>query len=145
MEWRTVALADINGLKRHWVEKHGWRPEIADSDEVVDVFVCLSGRRLGEKAYVLRIRYQSDWQTAGRREAFVDPDDHAREGIEFWPPEQTIRGVNPNYRPQVPGPVIPCICLRGVWGYHSVLHSTERPDGTTLLGFLLELQEVIDE
>jgi len=39
----------------------------------------------------------------------------------------------------------PAMCLMGVWGYHSVLHASERPDGTTLIGFLLELQGVLDE
>jgi hypothetical protein len=145
LDWRGAALVDINGLKRHWVEKHRWRPETAVADEVVDVFVHLCGKRLEGREYVLRLRYQPDWQTAGRREAFVDPTNHGRDGLEFWPPENTIRGINPNHRPQPLGSVVPCICLRGAWGYHSVLHSNERPDGTTLLGFLLELQGVIDE
>ena len=36
-------------------------------------------------------------------------------------------------------------CLRGAWGYHSVLHA-DRPMGdSTLLAFLLELQKVLDE
>jgi hypothetical protein len=36
------------------------------------------------------------------------------------------------------------ICLRGVWGYHSVLHTDKSMEGATLLLFLVELQEVLD-
>jgi hypothetical protein len=142
--WREEAIAEIESLKPYWVRKHGWDPSVLQDDDAIDLFVRLKGRRLGSKAYQLRLRYQEDWQTAGRREAFVDPDDRIREGVEFWPPTG-IRGINPEYRPPTGGPIIPCICLRGVWGYHSLLHANESAEGTSLLGFLLELQQVVDE
>jgi len=144
VEWVDRALAEIDGLKRHWVKKYGWAPrrtvqrDDAAKPTAVDLYVDLRGRRLGDKTYVLRLRYLPDWQVAGRREAFVDPSGPAEPDVASWPPSGSVRGINPNNAP-------PVICLRGVWGYHSVLHSNERPDGSTLLGFLLELQKVIDE
>ncbi len=89
---------------------------------------------------MLRLRYLADWQVAGRREAFVDPDDRAHADPRFWPPEGN--GLNPNY--QHNGVSTPVICLRGVWGYHSVLHTDQSMDGATLLRFLVELQRVMD-
>jgi hypothetical protein len=142
--WREEAVNEITRLKSYWVDKHGWQLEHVDADEVVDLFVRVHSRRLG-RTFLLRLRYLPDWQTTGRRETFVNPDDRTQEGIEFWPPHGSVRGINPQYQPQPNGPVIPCICLKGVWGYHSVLHAGERPDGTTLLRFLVELQGVFDE
>jgi hypothetical protein len=142
MAWREDARAEIDGLKPHFVSKHGWSPHVVEHEgaDVLDLIVTLRSKRLGGRVLALRLRYQPDWQVAGRREAFVDPDDPSREGPAHWPParDPNVRGVNPEHNP-------PCICLRGVWGYHSVLHA-DRPMGdTTLLGFLLELQKVLDE
>jgi hypothetical protein len=145
MDWRQTALAEANAVKAAFAERHGWAPVVDVGEEAVDLFVRLHGKHLGEKTYLLRLRYLPDWQLAGRRESFVDPDDRSREGREFWPPAAAVRGVNPDYQPDPGAPVMPCVCLRGVYGYHSVLHTNERPDNTTLLRFLLELQGVIDE
>jgi hypothetical protein len=143
-DWREEALEEIQGLKPHWIRKYGWDPEVVQHGDGVELLVRLKGKRLGDTTYLLRLRYEAGWQTAGRREAFVDPEDPSKEGVEFWPPKG-IRGLNPDHRPNASGPVIPCICLRGVWGYHSVLHANESAEDTKLLTFLLELQEVIDE
>ena len=143
-DWREEALDEIEALKPYWIYKHGWDPRVVEGDDAVDLFVHLRGMRLGGETYLLRLRYQSDWQTAGRREAFVDPKQSSQAGLEFWPPEG-IRGINPKHRPDPEGPIVPCICLRGAWGYHSLLHANENAEGTSLLTFLLELQEVIDE
>jgi hypothetical protein len=142
-DWREDARAEIEALKPHFVDKHGWQPEIAESEEAVDLFVRLRGRRFPGQEYLLRLRYLPDWQQAGRHEAFVDPDDHEHADSEFWPPEGN--GLNPNYRRQPTEPVIPCICLRGVWGFHSLLHTEQPMDETaTLQRFLVELQRVMD-
>jgi hypothetical protein len=138
MKWREAALAEARGLKPHFVIKHGWNPEVHEVDDAVDLVVSLTGGRLGERIYALRLRYVPDWEVAGRRETFVDPTDHALEGVQHWPADQQVRGVLPMH-------TTPAICLRGVYGYHSVLHPNERPTGTTVLSFLLELQGVIDE
>src|SRR5947207_2843764 len=131
-DWRKEALEEITNLKPYWVAKHGWQPEHVVTDETIDLFVRMRSRRLDGREFLLRLRYLSDWQTVGRLETFVNPEDRAEEGTEFWP--QSVRGVNPQHQPQPPnGPIVPCICLKGVWGYHSVLHVGERPDGTTLL------------
>ncbi len=125
--------------KPHFVQKYGWSPAVHDEvPDRIDLVVRLAGKRLNNRSYALRIRYQQDWEFAGRREAFVHPEDHESEGIDHWPPANAIRGVNPRHSP-------PCICLRGAFGYHSVLHPSERPSATTLLGLLLELQGVINE
>jgi hypothetical protein len=139
-DWREEARAEIAGLKRYYVGKHGWQLDIAESEEAVDLFVRLRGRRFPDKEFLLRLRYLPDWQEAGRREAFVDPDHRAHADPEFWP--STEAPLNPNY--QHNGKLTPVICLRGVWGYHSVLHSDQPMDGATLLLFLVELQEVLD-
>jgi hypothetical protein len=143
--WHEDALADAGTVKQHFDAKYGWRPLVTHTADAVDVVVHLHGGRLGQRHYALRLRYLPDWQVAGRREAFVDPDDHSRDGPEHWPPDGMIRGVNPVYRAQPNGALCPCVCLRGVYGYHSILHPNERPDGIPLLNFLLELQAVIDE
>lgn len=137
-EWRKEAIEEITHLKPYWAVKHGWQPEYVASDDAVDLFVRMKSRRLDGREFLVRLRYLSDWRVAGRREAFVNSEDRDEDGLVFWPPEGSVRGVNPQHQP-------PAICLRGCWGYHSVLHAAERPDRTTLLGFLLELQRVFDE
>jgi hypothetical protein len=140
--WREVARAEIDGLKSYFVSKHGWSPRVIEpaDENILDLIVTLRSKRLGGRVLALRLRYQPDWQVAGRREAFVDPDNPSHEGLKYWPPAQNpnVRGINPQHNP-------PCICLRGAWGYHSVLHADQPMEGTTLLGFLLELQAVLDE
>jgi hypothetical protein len=135
VDWRHVARDEIDDLKPYFVERHGWRPQVVESEDAIDLFVTIASRRHPGRVFALRLRYQNDWQTAGRRETFVSPDDTGRDGIEHWP--TGISGVNPNNRP-------PCICIRGTWGYHSVLHR-DRPMGdSTLLRLLLELQTMLD-
>jgi len=136
--WREAALGEIDDLKPYYVSKYRWSPTVIEHEgaEQLDLIITLCSKRLDGRVLALRLRYLPDWQVAGRREMFINPDDPTREGLAYWP--QGVRGVNPQHNP-------PCICLRGVWGYHSVLH-TERPMGdTTLLGFLIELQKVLDE
>lgn len=138
MAWKEEAREEIEALKTYFVEKHGWAPRTVDRDDgdSLDLFVTFTSRRLDGRRFVLRLRYQPDWKVAGRRETFVNPDDPEREGIEHWP--VGISGINPQHNP-------PCICLRGAWGYHSVLH-TDRPMGdSSLLNLLVELQEVFDQ
>jgi hypothetical protein len=143
VDWRGAALAEATSLKSYYVDKYGWKPEIVDDGaEVIDLFIHLRGRRFPDQHYLLRLRYQLDWQKAGRREAFVDPANRDEAGQEFWPPEGN--GLNPNYAWN--GVLTPVMCLRGVWGFHSVLHP-ERPmekEDPGLLHFLTELQKVLD-
>ncbi len=143
MGWREAALAEATSLKPYYVGKYGWKPEVVDAGaEVIYLFVHLRGRRFPDQEYLLRLRYQPDWQKAGRREAFVDADDRDQAGPEFWPPQGAP--LNPTYMHN--GVLTPAICLRGVFGFHSVLH-TERPMETEdagLLHFLVELQKVMD-
>lgn len=137
-DWREEALEEITNLKPYWVAKYDWRPEQEISDDAIDLFVRMRSRRLDGREFLLRLRYLPGWESAGRREMFVNPTDRTQEGTEFWPPHGSVRSINPQNQP-------PAICLKGVWGYHSVLHSGERMDGATLLGFLVELQRVLDE
>jgi hypothetical protein len=140
-DWRADALAEIAALKAYYVETYGWQPEVVETEEAVDLFVRLRGRRFPDKEYLLRLRYRPDWKTASRREAFVDPADRDYADPKFWPPEGN--GLNPNYAHN--GRPTPVICLRGVWGFHSVLH-TDQPmnESATLQHFLVELQRVMD-
>lgn len=138
--WREGACAEIRGLKPHFVSKYGWLPHVIEPEgtDVLDLIVMFHSKRLDGRELALRLRYQPDWQIAGRREAFVDPREPSHEGREHWPPAQGVRGVLPEHNP-------PCICLRGAWGYHSVLHVDQPMGGTSLLELLLELQAVLDE
>ena len=138
MGWRQDAQAEIEGLKPHFVSKYGWAPRIVESDsqDVLDLYVTFCSKRLDGRVLVLRLRYLPDWQVAGRREAFVSPQDPAVEGITHWP--ANVRGINPQHDP-------PVICLRGAWGYHSVLHAGQPMGDSTLLTLLLELQVVLNE
>ena len=138
VSWREDAEAEIAGLKPHFVSRHDWSLSVDEPEgrDELDLIVRLKSKRLDGRLIGLRLRYLPDWQVAGRREAFVDPEDPSREGPEHWP--RNVRAVNPDHNP-------PCICLRGVWGYHSVLHA-DRPMGdSTLLDLLLELQKVLNE
>ena len=137
--WRDEALDEIAALNPRLVEKWCWRPSVAVADDHVDLFVWLRRRSEG-RDYVLRLQYLPDWASAGRREDFVDPADFARAGQDYWP--RNVEGVNWNYQPQ-PGRVVPAICLKGVFGYHSVLHRGELMQGATLSRFLRELQGVM--
>lgn len=138
--WRDSTLAEIGELKPRLVHRHGWNPQVIEHDDSIDLFVHLRGTRTPEMAYVLRLRYLADWQIAGRREAFVDPDHPDIAGSEFWPPEGD--GLNPNYMHQ--NLITPVICLRGTWGFHSVLHTDRPMDGTPLLILLVELQSILN-
>jgi hypothetical protein len=144
-DWSEEARAEADKLKPYYLKKHRWSPRLVGhgDDEVLDLLVSMTGRRLPGKRYLLRLRYQPDWRQAGRREAFVDPDHPDVAGPEFWPPEGG--GINPKYR-HPNGQVIPAICLRGVFGYHSVLHPDRAMDNGpgSLLTLLVELQRVLD-
>jgi hypothetical protein len=137
--WREDARAESEGLKPYFVQKYGWAPRSAEPDgqDALDLYVTLTSKRLDGQVFMVRLRYLPDWQVAGRRETFVNPQTADEEGTAHWPP-QGVPSINPQHDP-------PVICLRGVWGYHSVLHA-DRPMGdSTLLTFLLELQRVLDE
>jgi hypothetical protein len=104
--WRAEAVDEIKGLKPYWVSKHGWQPDDVETEEAIDLYVRLRRRRLDGRTLLIRSRYLADWREAGRRETFVNPLDRSQEGIEFWPPHNTVRGVNPQHNP-------PAVCLKG--------------------------------
>ena len=138
MLWQESALADIDTLKLGWIRRYGWSPSVARGGDFVDLFVSVGGRRFGGSRYIMRLRYLEDWRDAGRREDFVDAEDFEKAGREHWP-RASVRGVNPGHSP------MPAICLRGAFGFHSILHPAESASGTSLQRFLLELQQVVDE
>jgi len=139
MEWAKAALDEIDELRRHWVVRHGWSPSVHKTDDAIELFVRITSRRLANRIYVIKLAYGPEWREAGRREDFVDPDDYAKAGRDHWPVHGTVRAVLTNNNPG------PAICLKGTFGYHSMLHTTERPAGTSLGRLLLELQGVFDE
>jgi hypothetical protein len=54
-DWREEALAEIGALKPYYVTKHGWQPDVAESEEAVDLYVRLRGRRFPDKEFLLRL------------------------------------------------------------------------------------------
>src|SRR5262245_23415676 len=117
-DWRKKSLLEIQAVKPFWAAKYKWQPSTVEHEDYVDLFVHFSYPRSsraeqGRRELALRLRYRSDYETAGRREAFVNPRNFAEEGIQFWP--TGVRGINPSQTP-------PNVCLEGTWGFHSHLH-----------------------
>ena len=130
--WRNKALAEIQGIRPHWVQKHGWAPRVEQGDEHLGLHINFT-QRSGRK-YLLRLRYEKDFETAGRREAFVNPDAPDREGLEFWPDGDAFKkSENP-----------PKICLEGVYGFHSGLHRDRDGRAAKLNKLLMEIQKCLN-
>jgi hypothetical protein len=138
-EWRQKALAEIKTIKPAWAAKYGWDPEVREDDGCIDLVVRLTRRAASTRPpsrFVLRLRYQSDFETAGRREAFVNPENLAEEGPQFWP--SGVRGFNPTNSPAT-------ICLEGTWGFHSFHHRERDGRRANLNRLLLEIQKCLNE
>lgn len=140
--WREKALAEIQGIKAVWASRYGWDPETREREGDIDLYVRFARRGPGTppgeevvERFVLRLRYQSDFDTAGRREAFVNPEDLDEEGPQFWP--SAISGINPGNNP-------PAICLEGTWGFHSVLHRERDGRRASLNRLLMEIQQCLN-
>jgi hypothetical protein len=141
--WREEALAEIGSIKRRWADKHGWAPEVdagGGDGNCIDLYVRFRRREPGEAAdappriYLLRLRYQEDFRTAGRREQFVDPGDRNREGTPYWP--AGANGFQPSRTP-------PAICLEGTYGFHSDLHRERDGRKANLNRLLVEIQKCL--
>ena len=140
--WRERALTEIASIKPKWSERHNWRPVVQQPEPdgdgnvaYVDLFVRFTGKKTGDKSFMLRLRYEPKYETEGRREAFVNPEKPTVEGPQFWP--VSISGINPTHAP-------PTICLEGTWGFHSI-HHKERPGRVANLNKLLqEIQRCLD-
>jgi len=131
--WREETHADIASISPAWARRYGWDLRTDESDDHIDLFVRLSG---GDHTLLLRLRYQEDFQSAGRREEFCDPDDPSRCGPEYWP--RNTRGFTSTDGRR-------CICLAGTWGFHRLLHP-ERDDAaqTTVGRLLIEIQQLLN-
>jgi len=143
VDWKEAATEDVASLKSRFANKYKWQPEVQSDDGRLDLYIRLTGKRLNGKQYLLRLRYLPDWEKVGRREDFVNPEQPEEFGRRFWPPNGAVRGINPDYDRN--GVITPSICIKGVFGYHSVLHAAEPPDGTSLTWFLVHLQAAINE
>lgn len=142
-DWHDEALAEIRGIKPRWVEKYGWAPALeaaGDDADHIDLFVRFRRREPGlpadaaPKTYLLRLRYQADFKTAGRREHFVDPADRTKAGREYWP-----TGTGGFQRDRNP----PTICLEGTYGFHSDLHRDRDGRRANLNRLLMEIQRCL--
>ena len=134
MGWMDDAVEEIDALGARLVERHEWAPSMSKTNEHVDLFITM--RRNPDTRYALRLRYAPDWQVAGRREEFVNPQDYSDAGTQWWP--NGVNAVKSTHRP-------PAICLVGYWGFHSVLHQSDgRTPGThSLRRVLRDLQTEI--
>jgi len=139
-EWRDKALAEIESIKPFWAKKYGWNPSSIEREDCIDLYIHFE-RRTGVAAgetgpkFVLRLRYKTDYETAGRIETFVNPENFDEEGVGFWP--VGVHGVNPNQNPQT-------ICLEGTWGFHSHHHRERDGRAARINRLLMELQRCIN-
>jgi hypothetical protein len=132
VDWRQRACQEIQGIRPYWSEKYGWAPRSEEHEARIDLYVHFV-KKPGTK-YLLRLRYEPDFETAGRREAFLSPDDGKREGREFWPEGSAFKtGENP-----------PAICLEGTHGFHSRLHRDRDGRVANLNKLLLEIQKCLN-
>jgi hypothetical protein len=140
-DWQDRAQAEIRGIKPVWAAKYGWKPKVQAREDAIDLYVSFARRPSGPPSteppqrFVLRLRYESGFETAGRREAFVNPGDPDEEGRQFWP--TGVSGILPEHNP-------PAICLEGTWGFHSVLHRERDGRRATLNRLLMEIQECLN-
>lgn len=125
-DWRRAAQTDLDTLSQVWIDRYRWAPRVVDGEQRIDVYFNL---HTPDRPYLLRLRYESDFQRVGRREEFCDPDDPDRFGPECWPPEggafKRRQGA---------------ICIPGTFGYHRKLHANDNkhPMETTTLGQLTQ-------
>ncbi len=148
--WREKALAEIRSIKPHWAAKYEWGPEVKEQDDRIDVYAHFTQRskkaggsseKTGDspgkpKRFVLRLRYKSDFETAGRLEAFVNPENLEEEGSQYWP--SGVSGFNPTGSP-------PSICLEGTWGFHSFHHRERDGRRANLNKLLMEIQKCLNQ
>jgi hypothetical protein len=136
-EWRERARKEIEGIKPYWNEQYGWDPHLEDGLDAIDLFVRFSEAQPSgatPRTYLLRLRYQSDFETAGRREAFVNPDKRTEEAPGFWP--SSGGGVFRSNESQ--------ICLEGTFGFHSHLHRERDGRVANLNRLLMEIQKILN-
>jgi hypothetical protein len=131
--WKDKAREEIAGIKQVWSNRYAWCPVVAEADPnsdegVMDLYVRFVRK---DREYVVRLRYEKDFETAGRRETFVDAKDVRLEGPGYWPTD--MDAVKHSNNP-------PAICLEGTWGFHSVLHRERDGRLATLNRLLMELQ-----
>ena len=140
--WRERAVAEIDSIKPRWAKRYGWQPRtvISEPDENgdvphVDLLVSFTGTRTGEKRFLLRLRYGPEYETEGRREAFVNPENAEEESIQFWP--QSVDAIKATHSP-------PVVCLEGTWGFHRVLHKERDARVAKINKLLQEIQRCLD-
>lgn len=129
------ARAEVRGIKRFWADKYGWAHLAEEGDDYLHLFITFRRVKEPDRTYVLRLRYEKDFETAGRRETFVDPGDRGRDGKDFWPSGQAFK-VD-----QSP----PAICLEGTYGFHSQLHKDRDGRAANLNRLLMEIQQCMDK
>lgn len=134
--WREDALAEIDSIKCRWADRYGWQPHSVEEEDTdyIDLYVRFSSKKQ-PGPFLLCLRYQEDFRTAGRREAFVDPDDKTTEGPSSWPAGSAFKSGNSP----------PAICLEGTWGFHSALHRDRDGRRANLNRLLMEIQRCLDQ
>lgn len=134
-DWREAALAEIDSIKSTWSERYGWQPDIRKHEDHIDLYVHFYQNGEDSETYVLRLRYLPDFQTSGRKETFVNPDDWGEEGTKFWPSGNAFKT---NRNP-------PAICLEGTRGFHTDLHRDRAARKASLNKLLIEIQRCLNQ
>lgn len=138
---RERALAEIHSIKPQRALLYGWSPRVVENDDgTIALFVRFT-RRTPKKddhgnVFLLRLRYESDFETAGRREEFCNPANPDEVGERFWP--KGMRGVT-----ATSGRL--GLCLVGTWACHSVHHRDRDGRVASLNRLLVEIQKCLNE
>ena len=91
-------------------------PAVTETDAAVDLVVTLAGRRLRDRAYALRLRYQPRSPAAARHSSI--PATARATACGTWSPARPSAALPQNSPP--------CIRLPGVYSYHSALDASQR-------------------
>lgn len=135
--WRDLALAEISSVKDYFKRKHNWQLTVVEESEQIKLYVRFQHKRHCDRVRVLRLVYGPGFPRERPREDFVDPNNFAKVGQEFWI-DDGDRAFKLTNEP-------PAICLEGTWGFHQVLHRERDPLRANLNKLLLEIQQCFDE
>lgn len=126
------AKRQIDAIRDRTVDRFNWGIELREGDDTLTLFVRMPAQG-GEEEYLLRLIFTPSFPIEKPREAFLNPDDPAEEGREFWPEGGAFKRKKQK------------ICLQGVYGCDNDLHAGEYdPDAVTVEDTLIAIHRHIN-